>query len=82
MADNILDASQSRFRPGHSTETALMVLKGYFLIAMNTGKISILVLLDLFAAFYIVGHKILLTCLRDVTGVDCCDNTFPAELRE
>lgn len=65
-----------------TAQTALVMLKDYFLIAMNKSKISMLMLLDLSAAFDIVDHNILLTCQHDVTEVDYLDCTFPEEVRE
>ena len=51
---------QSAYRKGHSTETALLRVVNDILSSMNKQHVSILVLLDLSAAFDTVDHAILL----------------------
>ena len=57
---NLISEFQSAYRPGHSTETALLKVTNDFLTAMDTGKVLVLTLLDLSAAFDTVDYDILL----------------------
>ena len=56
---------QSAYKPGHSTETALLHIKNDIHLSLSRGEATALVLLDLSAAFDTIDHSTLLGCLRD-----------------
>ena len=54
--NNLCNPFQSTYRTGHSTETAFLCVVNDLLNAMDEDKISVLVLLDLSAAFDTTVH--------------------------
>ena len=66
----LLPATQSGFRRGHSTETAIIRVLSDLLDAVDRGDVAALVLLDLSAAFDTVDHGILLERLRVTFSVN------------
>jgi len=66
---DLLQFLQSGFRPGHSTETAVLRVMSD-LEAVDSGDVAALVLLDLSAAFDTVDHGILCRRLQVTFGLD------------
>ncbi|KAI4876469.1 hypothetical protein NFI96_017396, partial [Prochilodus magdalenae] len=68
--NQLQDINQSGFKPGHSTETALIAVTEKLYAARSAKLSSVLILLDLSVAFDTVNHKILLSFLTDlgITG--------------
>ncbi len=66
---DIYEEFQSGFRPHHSTEMALVKITNDLLLASDKGCISLLVLLDLSAAFDTIDHDILIDRFQNYTGI-------------
>ncbi|CAB3985662.1 RNA-directed DNA polymerase from transposon X-element [Paramuricea clavata] len=75
-AHKLYPKAQSSYRQYHSTETALLCVKNDILMNMNKQHATLLVLLDLSAAFDTVDHTILLNRLRSSFGITGCVLTW------
>ena len=67
--NNMYDPLQSAYKEKHSTETALIKVQNDILSALDAGSSSILLMLDLSAAFDTIDHDILLSRLRNLYGI-------------
>ena len=56
---------QSAYKAGHSTEMALLLIKNEIHLSMSKCEPTTLLLLDLSAAFNIIDHTTLVSCLKD-----------------
>ena len=65
---NLYNTCQSAYRPGHSTETALLKVVNDLFISLNKGNISVLALLDFSSAFDTIDHPILVHRLHTDFG--------------
>ena len=67
---NLLEFNQSAYRKLHNTETALLKIFNDLLLSADKKQVSILVLLDLSAAFDTLDHSILLNRLNESFGLN------------
>ena len=65
---NLYNTCQSAFCPGHSTETALLIVFNGLFVSLNKGNISVLALLDFFSAFDTIDRPILVHRLHTDFG--------------
>jgi len=68
-SNNIIPTVQFAYRRNHSTETALLKICNDALWAADNGMVTLVVLLDYFAAFDTVDHFIMLNILEQRCGV-------------
>ena len=66
---DLIDKFQSAYRPGHSCETAILRVLNDVLCSADRGDLTILVLLDLSAAFDVIDHELLLSKLQYEMGI-------------
>ena len=69
LQNHIYPVLQSSYRAGHSTETALLKVMNDIMLGMNSKCVTLLVLLDLSAAFDTVNHEILINRLQNKVGL-------------
>jgi Reverse transcriptase (RNA-dependent DNA polymerase) len=69
MSAGLLPSLQSGFRPGHSTETAVLRVLSDVLLAVDRRDVASLIPLDLSAAFETVDHDIMLQRLQVSFGI-------------
>ena len=67
--NGLIPDHQSAYREHHSCETALIKLVNDILWNMENKKLTLLVCLDLSAAFDTVDHNILIETLENLYGV-------------
>ena len=68
-ANNLFPTSQSAYRTGHTTETALLNVMNDILHALDNGDVTVVTLLDLSAAFDTIDHTILSHRLEHLYGI-------------
>lgn len=78
--NNLHEQFQSGFRPLRSTETALVKVTNDLLMAADSGLLTILILLDLTAAFDTISHNILLDRLASIGIINTSLNWFTSYL--
>ena len=66
---SMYDLMQSAYKLVHSTETAIVKINYDILINLDAGKCSVLVSIDLSAAFHTINHNILLNRLHYLYGI-------------
>jgi hypothetical protein len=80
---DLLPRLQSAYRSGHSTETAVLRVLSDILLAIDSGDVAVLAMLDLSAAFDTVDHQILLQRLRISFGIsDLALSWFQSYLKD
>jgi len=67
--NNLLPDLQSAFRAHHSTETAVLKVMSDILLALDSGNLALLTLLDLSAAFDSVDYATLIQRLQESYGL-------------
>ena len=67
--NNLHEHLQSAYKPGHSTETALVKVQNDILTSIDQHGIVILVMLDLSAAFDTIHHDILFSKMENTLGI-------------
>ena len=68
-SNSLVNPFRSAYKPGHSTETALLEIANDLLLSFDNGNVSIVTYLDLSAVFDTTDHNILLSHLEHVFGI-------------
>jgi hypothetical protein len=68
--NSLHDERQSAYKKHHSTETLLTKVHNDIMLSMGKGEMTMLVLLDLSAAFDTIDHSILIKRLYNNYGID------------
>ena len=83
QSNNLNDEFQSAYKLAHSTETALLRVKNDIAQELGHGRVVLLVLLDMSAAFDTIDHDILVNRLQTEYGIKgCVLNWFNSYLRD
>ena len=69
MCNSLHEPLQSAYRKFHSTETALLKVQNDIMESLDQGSMSVLVMLDLSAAFDTIDHQTLLERLEQYFGI-------------
>ena len=69
ICNNLFPVFQSAYRQNHCTETALLKVMNDILLNMNNRCVTLLILLDLSAAFDTVNHDTILRRLEYSFGI-------------
>ena len=72
VSNNLTDDFQSAYKAAHSTETALLRVKNDIVSELGNGRVVLLVLLDMSAAFDTIDHTILVKRLYEDYGIEGC----------
>ena len=80
---NLCNAFQSAYRPGHSTETALLKVVNDLFLSISKGNMSLLALLDFSSAFDTIDHSVLVHRLHtDIEFTDTVLQWFSSYLTD
>lgn len=82
LENNLLNSSQSGFRPNHSCESALLSLINYFQKTINDGELICSIFLDFRKAFDIVDYDLLLLKLETYKFSNAALNLFKSYLQQ
>jgi hypothetical protein len=74
--NNCTENFQSAYKTAHSTETALLRVKNDIANELDEGRVVLLVLLDMSAAFDTIDHDILINRFKNEYGVGGCVSSW------